>query len=75
MPDRGGDGHRVDLVVGEELVDVGATLGGGVLAAEAVEPFGVPIAERGELRGWASRNVAREVGTPVAEADDPDTQH
>ncbi len=63
---RGGDHHRVDLGVAQQVLERVVQPGPGVPCPHVLQPRGVPIADRGERRPRQLRQVADQVGAPVA---------
>ena len=68
--DRRRDDDGVDRRVFEDVVEVDARLDRGVLARDAIERGGVPIADRDEIGLRQRGEVAHEVRTPVPDPDD-----
>ena len=70
--DRGGDCHRVQVRVGEDLLDVGGEPGLGVDPLPLLAHGLVGVAEPGQLAALDRVEVAGQVRAPVADADLPD---
>ncbi len=70
--DRGGDDDRVELVVGEQVVEVGREARAAVHGGQALAHLGAAVAAPRELGAVEAVEVAGEVRAPVAEPDDAD---
>jgi hypothetical protein len=69
---RRGDRHRVDAVVGEQLLEPGGRGSRRVAPLERLEGSRTLVADVGDLERVEVGEVADEVRAPVADPDDPD---
>jgi hypothetical protein len=74
-PDRGGDDDGVDLVVGEDILDVRGGGCGGILVADCSEAIRPGITKPGQMRVRARVQVADQVWSPISQPDYSNGNH
>src|SRR5918992_3946640 len=72
---RGGERDRIERLVAEHLVEGAGRTSSRKRPREPIQGLGRLVAEPGELAFRQAVEVPCEVGTPVAEAHDPDSGH
>ena len=72
---RRGDGDRIDARIAQDLVEIVGDLDRRIAALHLGEKVLAQVADRDEPRARNLGEIANEVGTPIAVADDGNADH